>query len=281
VLVRLGRGEEARLAWLAKLEAAPPDHDAWYGYAEFCLFLGREGEYRRARRDLLARFGEATDPYVAERTGRACLLLPAEGDELRKAAALAERAAGVERSKYAGVYAHFLFARGLAEYRQGRFDRAIAVMRGEAGRVLGPAPVLVLALALHKSDRAEEARRALAAAVLAHDWRVALVRDQDGWICHALRREAEGLILPNLPAFLRGDYQPKDNVERLALIGACEFADRTLALARLCADAIAADPRLADNPLTCLRYRAARAAAQVGCGRGKYAAGEGEAERAR
>jgi serine/threonine-protein kinase len=38
-----------------------------------------------------------------------------------------------------------------------------------------------------------------------------------------LRREAEALILPNLPACLRGDYQPQDNDERLALVGVCQF----------------------------------------------------------
>ena len=30
-------------------------------------------------------------------------------------------------------------------------------------------------------------------------------RDHNAWICHVLRREAEGLILPKLPAFRRGE----------------------------------------------------------------------------
>src|SRR5262249_58088081 len=102
-------------------------------------------EYRRARQSLLARFAASTDPHVAERTGRACLLLPATGDELRQAVALAGRAAGVDRTKYPKAYAHFLFAQGLADYRQGRFDPSITAMRGDAGRVLGPAPPLRLA----------------------------------------------------------------------------------------------------------------------------------------
>jgi serine/threonine-protein kinase len=209
VLIRLGRAEEARLAWKAALEADPPEHDAWYGYAEFCLYLGQEEEYRRARQALLARFGATTDPYVAERTGRACLLLPAEGDELCRAAALAERAAAVDREEYPDVYANFLFARGLADYRRGRFERAIATMRGEARRVLGPAPRLVLAMALHQNGQAEEARKALVAAVRSHDWSAEQVRDQDGWIYHVLRREAERLILPkNPPAFLPPAGEP-------------------------------------------------------------------------
>jgi hypothetical protein len=50
--------------------------------------------------------------------------------------------------------------------------------------VLGPAPRLVLAMALHENGRAEEARKTLAEAILAHDWRAVNVRDQDGWIVH-------------------------------------------------------------------------------------------------
>jgi tetratricopeptide (TPR) repeat protein len=55
-LLRQGQLEEARVAWRTALEGNPLDHNAWFGYAELCLFLGREVEYRRARRDLLARF---------------------------------------------------------------------------------------------------------------------------------------------------------------------------------------------------------------------------------
>src|SRR6267378_1768266 len=41
-LVRQGRGEELRREWKKALEADPPEHDAWFGYAELCLFLGHE-----------------------------------------------------------------------------------------------------------------------------------------------------------------------------------------------------------------------------------------------
>jgi serine/threonine-protein kinase len=108
-----------------------------------------------------------------------------------------------------------------------------------------------------------------------------MVREQNDWICHVLRREAERLIMPDLSAFLEGKYQPRDNDERLALIGVCQFTNRSLSLARLYADAFAADPTLAENFRSGRRYSAARAAALVGCGRGADAAGVGEPERAR
>ena len=74
-LIRWGRAEEARADWKSELADNPPDHEIWYGYAEFCLFLGNQDEYRQARRALLSTFGGSTHPYVAERTARACLLL--------------------------------------------------------------------------------------------------------------------------------------------------------------------------------------------------------------
>ena len=138
--MRQGRGTEALASWRKVLEANPPEHDAWAGYAELCLFLGQEAEYRRARRALLERFGPNTAPYVAEPVGRACLLLPGTDDELRKGVALVDRAVAVKASTPGWIYRYFLFAKGLAEYRQGRLASAISLLEGEASRVMGPSP---------------------------------------------------------------------------------------------------------------------------------------------
>jgi serine/threonine-protein kinase len=208
------------------------------------------------------------------------LLRPASGDELRQAAALAERAAAVAPSQSRGPHANVLFAQGLAEYRKGRLDQAIVMMRGEDLRVLEPAPRLVLAMALHHSGQVAQARQTLAAAVLAHDWRASQANDPDGWIAHVLRRDAEGLILPHLPAFLDGMYQPQDNEERLALFGACQFTNRSVALARLAIDAFAAEPKLAEDVPAGARSSAARAAALAGCGQGRDADQLSDKERA-
>jgi serine/threonine-protein kinase len=287
-----GKLEALRAAWEKLLGRNPPDHESWFGYAELCLFLGREEDYRPARRALLKKFGATTNPFVAERTARACLLMPGTDGELRQAVALAKRAVAKQEGER---WAHgcFEFVHGLAEYRQGQFDRAIATMEGDASGVLGPAPRLVLALSLHRSGQATEARKTLAAAILAHDWRASRARDHNGWIYHILRREAEAMILPNLPAFLRGEYQPVDNDERLALLGICESEALYSTASRLCADAFAADPDLAERLTTqCLRraaqesdqskrtealisevsYRAARCAALAGCGLGQDSA---------
>jgi hypothetical protein len=48
-----------------------------------------------------------------------------------------------------------------------------------------------------QSGRVAEATKTLAESVLASDRRAIKVRDQDGWICHVLRRGAETMILPD------------------------------------------------------------------------------------
>ena len=280
-LVWRGRGEEVRQEWKKALEADPPGHDAWFGYAELCLFLGDEAEYRRARQDLLRRFAATNDPYVAERTSRAVLLLPAAGDELQAAATLADRAVAAKATVPQLVYPYFLFAQGLAEYRQGHFDRAISIMTADARTVMGPAPRLVVAMAEYRSGQQQEARKTVAGAISGFDWSAAQVGSRDHWIWHILRREAEALMLPKLPAFLEGTYQPQDNDERLALLGACQFQGRYDAVARLYADAFAADPALADDLTRQYRYHAARCAALAGCGLGADGANLNEAERTR
>jgi tetratricopeptide (TPR) repeat protein len=276
--IRSGHLEEAREAWKTALEAEPLNHNCWFGYAEICLFLGHVDEYRRARQDLLTRFGETVNTFVAERTGRASLLLPATGDELRQAASLTERAVADNHSDFAWARNWFLFAHGLAEYRQGRFDQCISTMRGNTSQI-GPPPGLVLAMALHRIGKIAEARKTLAATVMSYDWRMDRAHTHDEWIPHILRREAEAMILPNLPAFLEGKYQPQDNDERLALLGICQFKNRTRACAKLYADALAADPCFAEDLKAGHRHNAARAAALAGCGRGDDADKLNEKER--
>ena len=94
------------------------------------------------------------------------------------------------------AYPYYLFAEGLARYRQGRFDDAIKLMNGEAASVMGPCPRLVLAMAQYQKGQKDEARKTLAAAVVSYDWSAEKAGDQDAWIAHVLRREAEALILP-------------------------------------------------------------------------------------
>ena len=173
VLMRQGRRPEALAAWKEQLAGRPTSYDEWYGYAELCLFLGDEAEYRRARRELLAQFSTTTDPVVAERVGRGCLLLPGTEDELRQASALTDLAVAAEGPQFDSFRPYFHFAKGLAHYRWGQHDDVIATMTGDASKAaeyLGPCPSLVMAMALYQKGQHDEARKLLSAAVVSYDW---------------------------------------------------------------------------------------------------------------
>jgi serine/threonine-protein kinase len=279
-LIQSGQSETVRAEWENVLKAGPPNHEAWYGYAELCLFLGNQAEYERACHELLERFESSREPRVCEQVGRACLLGIVSSEVRTRAAALVERAVRSDLSP-AETWTHpyFLIAQGLARYRCEDFDGTIQAIQGEALRVHGPMPHLVVAMAHQRAGRTDEALRSFAKALLSYDWKQ--VDNHDAWLYHTLRREAEPLVMPNLAALLAGQVRPRDQSERLALIAICRSSQRTTMAARLFAEAFADDPELANRLDEGHRYNAACCAARAGRGDGEDAAGLNEEERAR
>jgi tetratricopeptide (TPR) repeat protein len=84
-----------------------------------------------------------------------------------------------------------------------------------------------------------------------------------------------------LTAILAGDDEPKDTADRLDLAYVCLLKKRNVSAARLYADAFAADPNVAEDLKTGLRYVAACSAALAGCGQGEDARKLDNKERAR
>lgn len=257
-LMDQGKLEEARAAWGKFLESDPSDHDAWYGYAELCLFLGNENAYRHNRKALLKRFGGTTNPVVAERTARACLLLPVSGEELEQAVALADLALTLGQSHQ--YYPFFMAAKGLAEYRLGHFESALDWNKKAGAKGAWVPTHLVNAMAHSELGHTEQSRRSLVEALKTYDW-----KSSDG-IIHPLRHEAEARIVPHLPGFLKGEYQPLDNAERLDLSDLCYHGKHYAAAARLYVAAFSCDSKLAEAMGGFHRYNAACSAALAGCG---------------
>jgi serine/threonine-protein kinase len=96
---------------------------------------------------------------------------------------------------------------------------------------------------------------------------------QPGWRYPSARWVAEveqlGATAERLPALLKGEYQPKDNAERLALAQMLYDTKRFAAAARFWAEALDADPKLGDDRQAQYRYNAACAAALAASGKGK------------
>ena len=81
-------------------------------------------------------------------------------------------------------------------------------------------------------------------------------------------RQAENMAAmeSKLPAFLRGEFQPKDATERLGLAGVCQAKKLHSAAMQLYAEAFAADAKLADDLKAGHRYDAACFAARAAAG---------------
>jgi serine/threonine-protein kinase len=84
-----------------------------------------------------------------------------------------------------------------------------------------------------------------------------------------------------LPRILQGEDKPGSARECLDLAQICVHRQLLAATVRFCAEAFAADPKLADNLKARYRYQAAREAAMAAAGHGKDAVGLDEKERAR
>jgi serine/threonine-protein kinase len=194
VFLELNQQKKAHAAWRDSLAQGPRDLEPWDEYAEFSLFLGDEAEYRRARTELLKRFGSSADPRVAERVGRACLLLPASEDELRQATNLIDRALASERAKPGWLLPYYRFAKALAEYRAGRLEGAFTLLDGDTQRILGPAPRLLLAMVQHRLGKADAARDSFRAATASYVWDEKDATNREAWMFHLLRREAETVL---------------------------------------------------------------------------------------
>jgi tetratricopeptide (TPR) repeat protein len=179
--------------------------------------------------------------------------------------------------------------------------------------VHGPFPHLLLAMAHRRAGRTDAALRSYATAVAVYDWSQARVVGPDDWIYHALRREAEPLVMPNLAALLDGKDNPRSQNERMALAAVCQSMKRTamadklygelneprdnddrfamivlsksmnriLKAAAMYADALETDPELVKQVGSTHRYNAACLAARVSCAEGKDAIELNEKERAR
>jgi serine/threonine-protein kinase len=205
-LCLLGRTEEAPATIDELIELNGDEHSHWNLAAALWAHLGDHDRYRRHCRRMLDRFGGTTDTSVAERTAKACLLLPGDHEALERASRLAELAVakGGDRP---GFLPYARFADGLAQYRSGQFgaaDRRLhEALSGEVtGWNLTIPTHLVLAMAQTRLRHIDEARASFARALQTYQTDVASPGGlrtggdrHDRLICDVLRREAEALFL--------------------------------------------------------------------------------------
>lgn len=187
------------------MEFDPNYHWDWFQCAPLLLHIGDVDGYRRLCRDMLQRFGQTDEPFVAERTAKVCLLLPDAVADQKLVQQLAQRAVtGTEQHL---AYVWFQITKAMAEYRAGQFERSIKWLRESqmdshatlgGGKALGH---LFLAMAHYRLGRADEARAELTKATALIDAEVrnwnpdeGKVGGPDWFMAMVVRREAEALI---------------------------------------------------------------------------------------
>ncbi len=121
----------AELEKAARLEPANSRH--WYFLACVRKYLEDAEGYEHDCQEMLKRFGRNEDAPTAERTAKICLLCPRSGDELKQASDLAEQA--FSDTTYQAYHSWFPMVKGLAEYRNGRHQRAIDVLSEQRGKM--------------------------------------------------------------------------------------------------------------------------------------------------
>ena len=113
-----------------------------------------------------------------------------------------------------------------------------------------------------------ERREDLAGAAAEYRKAIELDPNYTGARSGLVRGERMAATRDKLPAFLNGGFQPTTNDERQGLAEWCQIQKRYHAAARLIADAIAADPMLADDLKTIDLYDAACYASLAASGQG-------------
>jgi serine/threonine-protein kinase len=204
-LLSQGSPEDAVAAHNRAIALDRNDHPAWNHTAILWAQAGDLAGYQGHCRRMLERFGGTTDPKVAERTAKACLLLALGGPELEAACQLADRAVTMAPGHSVQPWAEA--TRALAAYRRERFVDALAwadrcLSRGPGDSIRELSAHLVRAMALLRLGRDDEAGAAMATASDLYRMKVAKPggRAEGGdWhdqvICEVLRREAEADFL--------------------------------------------------------------------------------------
>jgi formylglycine-generating enzyme required for sulfatase activity/predicted Ser/Thr protein kinase/tetratricopeptide (TPR) repeat protein len=228
--VRTGRWREATDDLVRAFELDPANVDHVIHGAVVWLQAGDPDGYRRYCDRLWRQYGSNLDPVFAERMIKTCLLAPVDGDHARLTR-YADRAFAVPSPQGHAKYAEL--ARGLLDYREGRYAAALGRLRksqDESPPAMTNGHVRLLAaffeaMALHRLEQPAKAREVFDKAVielkrqLAHykndppsdDWSDVLA----SWVVY---REARALIAPDTADLTADAFLHRDGA-RLATGG--------------------------------------------------------------
>ena len=132
---------------------------------------------------LLDRFGNSPDAGLSDRIGRACLLSTAcDEDQLRLATACVDRSLVSEKAIPHGYPPYFEFSKALADYRNGQFAEAAAVLRRKRFKSARPRSKAPFRNDAGASGNPDAAHDLLRQAIESFDSASKLATDHEEWI---------------------------------------------------------------------------------------------------
>jgi tetratricopeptide (TPR) repeat protein len=199
-----GNFKESAEDYRAIIELQPTDHWDWFRRGCLLAYLNKTEAYRAHCRAMLERFGDTKDHFIADRTGKTCLLLAEVGGDPTQLSELVDRA--LASGGPPDNLHWFQMAKGMAEYRAGHFDAAIDwLTRSQKAQTIASGIAgtkAYLSMAHYRSGHETQARDLLAQANqgVERDLPKAGVdelpaADMENWlIAHIALREAKALV---------------------------------------------------------------------------------------
>jgi predicted alpha/beta superfamily hydrolase len=205
VYARGGQWEQAAAEFSKMIRWEPTNHVYYHALAPLLVASGDDRAYRRHCAEELRRFGQTSNPSVAERMAKDGLFVLPPGVDPGAAEKWADTALR-EGSRSADL-PYFQFAKGLAEYRRGDFTNAAEwtqkVINAGGVTFRNAEAWLVLGMAQWKLQQAELARTSVAKGVGIIENGFPKLEEGDlggawvDWImAQQLRKEAEELVTP-------------------------------------------------------------------------------------
>jgi tetratricopeptide (TPR) repeat protein len=195
---RVGRFREAADDFAMAVELAPDNSYYWHdGLMPMLIGLGDVNGFHRKLKEELRQFKTSRDPATAHRVSKDALMVPLDGEDLKVAVELAERARN-------GSYGAYCQNKRMAEYRCGNYSETISWIRESMKIFEEPtrqvAAELFLAMSYERLGEQKNARETLGRAVARMEKEFPKPGEDDfeGFpdliLCQVLRREAEALI---------------------------------------------------------------------------------------
>lgn len=162
-LARQGKWNDAAALAEELLKADPTNPANYHMLAPLLVAKGDVKEYRRLCGEIVSRFRNTTDPSMADKMAKDCLILPSSGADLTAVAALADVA--VSRGSNAPAATYFKVCKALAEFRLGHYQEASnwANLAAQSTLVYPQAEAAaIIAMSQFKLNQLDNARTALA-----------------------------------------------------------------------------------------------------------------------